>query len=118
MFVRVDVARWNDVRLRDERAACDLPQHWLSGAAAPRVNTPPAPGRAPRAPPRPRARTPRSPRAALHVHATHSLFTTATTLCSFLLVFLATQGAPHKHFLCLRPTPDPRGRRRLRLFPK
>lgn len=51
------------------------------------VNTPPR-GAPPAAP-----RTPHVPAAALHVHAMHSLFMAATTLCSFLEEFFSRSSA-------------------------
>ena len=73
-----------------DRARWDLPQHWRwRGAGRPplAVNTPPRAPRAP-APRAPRRRPPRPRPGALHVHAMHSLFMAATTLC-FYAGFLA-----------------------------
>lgn len=82
------------------RARCDLPQHcrcrWRQPALA-RHRPPPALAVNTPLPPRPHV--PHTP-GALHVHAMHSLFMAATTLCSFLMLFFSPQKrAPHKHFL-------------------
>lgn len=82
------------------RARCDLPQHcrWRARSRSAR---PPPPSRGKHTPrPSPRARTALPSPGALHVHAMHSLFMAATTLCSFLMLFFSPQKrAPHKHFL-------------------
>ncbi|CAH0717260.1 unnamed protein product, partial [Brenthis ino] len=88
---RMKVAMYN-------RTWWDLPQHWRwRGASRPplAVNTPPRPSSAdPLPPPSVPAPHPRPPHpVALHVHAMHSLFMAATTLCfsgSFLAPVTST----------------------------
>lgn len=84
MLCRHEVTFKNEDSATYDRTKWDLPQHWRwRGASRPplAVNTPPRPSLAR---PHPARHTPRlDPRpGALHVHAMHSLFMAATTLCS------------------------------------
>lgn len=97
MLCRHGVAIVNDPGTRCGRALCDLPQHWrLSARGREREPRPAAPPRGKHTPtPLPAAPRTLHPPDALHVHAMHSLFMAATTLCSFLALFFSPRIERH-----------------------